>query len=276
MTVSFLPHTVIYSCRFETKQQAMTSLSNLLRFFEIFGSILGLHRNYCSQKRVAQCLIILHVFISIVFHIFVSAMDIQLALKENGYSISNLIYCAFAASAQLTCLPNLVYAVFNSPDFKSYLQSMNRVSKYFENNKKINKAMKMARLLFLIASIFSIVLSVSRTLVTATESTGRDVYSTIVIFASQSILRFTLIYQYLTFFLTVFFIVSLSKCFYSWMRDIDDCLRNKGSSLVEPCIVTKELIEKWVDIYQDLANSCVKLAMCFGRLVIVCKALYYI
>lgn len=241
-------------------------LNNLL-FVE---NLLGIYRSYFNQKKHSKFFIIFQIFVQTMLHtLFVILMVYFVIQKNVAPTQINLIYCSYAVLGYVTAISAVVTGICYSRSFKSYERSINRVSDFFKDDvklinyfKKIYWPSATVMVLFLVFAIYrSVSILIQLNFVWELLTIGP-------ILASQSILKITVLFQFVMFFVVIMIVFVLSERLTMSISVVDTKVRNRDISLDEQCNITREQIQGWVELYRDLANCCVKLTVCFGRQVL--------
>lgn len=246
------------------------SVLKRLNFLLIIENALGIYRNYCNENKTKKCFILFQIFVQTMLHSIMVVGQLYFLLIENqpNYILSNFLISGF-----ITALISVVTGINNSQAFLCYIQSMTRVCKRFEKDKKYNKSVKKLYWFSIIFTLLSFAFSAFRTLdlFLHFKPKDHDLFVTLFVpfFISQFFTRFTLLFEKLVMFVLIMIVVNLSECINSLTSSVQDRVEGCDISSDEQCYITREQIQEWVELYQDLANSCNKLSLCFGRQVLI-------
>ena len=232
--------------------------------------LLGIYRGYCNQKDVKKCLIIFQVFLQTMFHTIILIFEVYFLVYTAGDTNPlNLTYGGYAITAYMTAIPSVFTGVIYSREFQSYLTSISRVFETFKYDKKLFNSLKKLYWLSVILILFFIVYGVLR----SADGLLRILKLSELLFGSfvmvsQTLLRTTILFTYLVFFVVVIIVYLLCKCLTSLVLDVQERVGKRDISSDEKCDITREQVQGWVEMYQDLVNCCDVVMLCFGRQVL--------
>ena len=241
-------------------------LNNVL----LIENFLGIYRNYASQKKIKKFFIIGQLCVQTTLHTVSVIFEIYLLSEGNDNGSIKFIRGCFAF-IMYTSLTFVVASIFYSHAFKSYYDSISRLSQCFEEDKKSNRNFKrmywfsitLFFLLFTFAAYRSSVVSKSF------PQTKEYFIIFVPILTSQTILRVTVIFQQVMMYVVEMIMFQLFKCLTSLVSDVQERVERCDISSGEQCDITREQIQGWFELYWELANCCEKVKLCFGRQVFV-------
>lgn len=243
-------------------------LNNLL----LLENLLGIYRNYYTQKNIKKCFIFFHIFVQTILHTLMTMLQVHLLYTAEPYKLINYIYCVFTISSYFYFLISVLISISYSRDFMLYYESISRVSEYFENDKKLVTSLKKLYWFSIIFTLLFLTFALYRSfdviLQFYQQNPNTCVYISFSTFLSQVLGRFLILYQNLMFFVVIMIVVFLSKCLNSLISAVKESVGSCDISWDEQCDITKEHIQEWAELYRDLANSCGKVSLSFGRQVI--------
>lgn len=241
--------------------------------FLVFGYLLGEYRNYSHQKRSRRILIFLQIFLQTILNFITVLYELYILLRGEIIQM-NVIYSIFVVTSFATATMSVVSSISRSDSFISYAESINRIYQRFGNDTTVSTSLKRLSFVTVFLTLFSIVFAMLRsgTVIIKFLEMNADIkpieYTTV--FFSQSLVRLTIFYRNILTFIVIMFVVIMSKSFNSLIKSVQDKLGEvnaKNEDQSYELIITKEVIQEWLDLYLDLANCCEKVMECFGRQV---------
>lgn len=244
-----------------------------LNRFLVFGYLLGEYRNYSHQKSSRRILIFLQIFLQTTLNFITVLYELYILLRGEIIQM-NVIYSIFVVSSFATATVSVVSSISCCDSFISYAERINRIYQRFGNDTPVSTSLNRLSFVTVFLTLFSIVFAMLRsgTVIIKFLEINNDIkpieFTTV--FFSQSLVRLTIFYRNILTFIVIMFIVILSKSFNSLIKSVQDKLGevsavNENQSY--ELIITKEVIQEWLDLYLDLANCCEKVMECFGRQV---------
>lgn len=245
----------------------MTSRT-MLKYLLNINTLLGVHWNYCIRTKIQKYLIIFHTFVSLSVHTFVVFEEVYLAWTRETAEV--IIYCAFAISAYFTLAPSFVTAIYRSHIFVSFLDSTDRLAAFFKDERKVVKPINVTYWSTIIITIVTVACAILKTIDFTIVFTNRGGAFVFFVIMTQVILRTTIAFQYITFFVAIALVVKYTKRLTESIKRVERIARCYDMDVEDKNMIKKEIIQEWAQVYLDLANCCEKVSLCFGRQVI-CK-----
>ena len=207
-------------------------------------NVLGIYRSYCNQKKITKYLIIFQVSVQTILHaVLLLSQVIFLTINDAYKKPINLTYCGYAISAFVTATPSVFTGIIYSRAFQTYLENITRVFETFKDDKhkKLINSLKKLYWLSVILVSFFVVFGVLRSIDVILRHIKLS-YPLYVcsIMVSQSLLRTTVLFSYLMFFVTIMIVYHLSKCLTSLVSDVQERVGRSDINSDEECDITKE------------------------------------
>lgn len=252
---------------FVTKMSAIKWLNSLL-FLE---TLLGIYRNYCCQKKKAKYFIIVKIFFQTMCYSMIVSIKLYFLLGGDVLlDQANIIYAAFSVSAYINCLLSIMTGVCYSRYFMSYYKSIGRLSDWFKNDTKLMQSVKKIYWSTIILTLIIVAFVLVRSLEVLKKFSDKNIFLVILVFLAQMTIRVTILYQQILLFVVIMIVVHLFKSLISLISDVQERVESFDVCSDEQCLITREHIQEWVEMYRDLANCCDKVSLCFGREVGTC------
>ncbi|KAH9635359.1 hypothetical protein HF086_017925 [Spodoptera exigua] len=145
---------------------------------------------------------------------------------------------------------------------------MDRVADSLAKDRKPAKSINMTYWLTIILTIITITCAILKTLdfmIVVAHSGPTFVFY---IMMSQVLQRTTIAFQYITFFVAITVVVKYTKRLNALITRVQERVQFNDVDSNVKNIIKKEKIQEWAQMYLDLANSCEKVSLCFGRQVL--------
>uniref|UniRef100_A0A2H1VB37 SFRICE_009787 n=1 Tax=Spodoptera frugiperda TaxID=7108 RepID=A0A2H1VB37_SPOFR len=217
----------------------------------LIEGILGVCRTYCRQKKTKKIIITLHLSLLVVLHTVLFFLQVYHLLPDNDYNQLNIIHCGFATSAYLTYMSAVITAIWYDKAYTSYDESINRLFKKFKDEKKLSDADKKAYWVFLFMIILAISFAGFRSVELNTLIPRAHPLAKAYIIMSLCVLRVTIVFEYLMFFIANMTLITFCK----YQNSLISAAQKRLKFDVK-CDIKKEEIQDWVDQYRDLVNCC--------------------
>ena len=234
--------------------------------------LIGVLRKYCIQKKIKKRILLFHMFVQIIFHTVTVILEIYVLLIADLYKKITHIYSIFSITSYLFFILSVVIGISYSREFVSFYESVCRISERFEGDKKLINSLKKLYWFSITFILLSLTFAVCRSffIVKNFDQIYHETYMyyAALIFLSQVVLRFTILFQNLMFFIVIMIVVLLTKSLNSMISTVKESVGSSGISSGDQCSITSEQIQGWIEMYRDLGNSCGKLSLCYGRQVL--------
>lgn len=237
----------------------------------LIEGILGVCRTYCRQKKTKKIIITLHLSLLVVLHTVLFLVQVYHLLPDNEYNQLNIIHCGFATSAYLTYMSAVITAIWYDKAYTSYDESINRLFKKFKDEKKLSDADKKAYWVFLFMIILAISFAGFRSIELNTLIPRAHPLAKASIIMSLCVLRVTIVFEYLMFFIANMTLITFCK----YQNSLISAAQKRLKFDVK-CDIKKEEIQDWVDQYRDLVNCCQMVTkFCGGQVCIPERCFFY-
>ena len=196
-------------------------------------------------------------------------IDMQFLLRRdiNIFQLK-IVYVFFSASAHVNFVSSVMSGICYSRAFMSYYRSISLVSKRFQDDPKRTRSFIKIFWFSLAVTLLSTFIAVFRGATVVINSSQTDslllLCPTLI---SLALVRITIVIQYFMFYVVIMIVVQLLKCLDSLVSDVQERVGTSNISSDEQYSITREQIQEWVELYQNLSNCCENVALCFGRQV---------
>ena len=234
---------------------------NLLLLLENF---FGIFRNYCCQKNLKKCLIVFQIVTQTILYTIVIIYELSLLLGDD-YNQINLVLAGFSTSGYLCSLASVVSGICYSHSFQSYYRSCSRVSEWFKDNKMLMKSSKKASMLSVGFILYSGAFATFRSVDTYLKFSHLNPVVLSILLVAHTLTRMSVVFEHYMLFFVIMIVVQLFKCLTSLVSDV----QGRVGRYEEHRVITREQIQGWRELYQDLAMCCEQVRLCYGQQVFV-------
>lgn len=238
---------------------SITLFRNLL----VFEKLSGVHRDFDVQSKTRQYFIILHVFCLTSLHTAVLIYKLYMFILRGGLSATTFIYCGFSITSYSHSVCCMLSAIYCSYAFMSYLKSISTFFDLFKDDTILNVSIKRVYWTCVTYIVIVSVYILYRSFEIGFTFSNLSMFNYYPSLASQFVVRMSIILQQVLMTYVILIIFYCSNCFYSRILEVLDrlevCEINSGERFI-----TREQIERWVELYRDLVNCCERVTPCFG------------
>lgn len=240
-----------------------------LDHFLFLEKLLGICRNYHSQKKTKKYFIIFQISVQFMLHTFILINEEHFLLGRQELDPNKLMHGGFAAVCFVNALSSIVAGICYSRAYMSFIRSTSRVFECFQDDKfhGLKKIYWFSITCTVLCMLFSLYRSTHIFINYMQMGGDRDMFTLVSGFTLQTLLRFIIKLENIVFFFVIMIVVQLVKCLKSTISEVQERVGRCDISSDEQCDITREQIQEWVELYRDLTNCCEKVTLCFGRQV---------